>query len=136
MLSKHSDTTENLADALRRFVTAEELRYHIANTGQIIVPGRYELAPITAEINYVGHHIKQTRSLDRCARPCTLSSALRITAPVSIPCLPLNLMAAAAKEECRLEGLNNDSRSSFGSQLQPCSVDHTCRHYLAQVTLS
>ena len=45
------DTKENLADALTKFVTAEELNYHLPNTGQIIVPGRHELAPEATEIN-------------------------------------------------------------------------------------
>ena len=45
------DTKENLADALTKFVTAEELNYHLANTGQIIAPGRHELAPEATQIN-------------------------------------------------------------------------------------
>ena len=45
------DTKENLADALTKYVTAEELNYHLSNTGQIIVSGRHELAPEAADIN-------------------------------------------------------------------------------------
>ena len=143
------DTTENLADALTKFVTAEELRYHIANTGQIIVPGRHELAPITTDINYVGHHtthittnvkhidnsIKQTRSLDRHACPCTLCSALRIRAPARDSHLPFNPMATPAKEECRLERTHYGSRSTLGSCMQLHS-SYRLSPLLAQVTLS
>ena len=48
------DTKENLADALTKFVSAEELRYHLANTGQLVVQGRHELAPESTDLNYVG----------------------------------------------------------------------------------
>ena len=143
------ETTANLADALTKFVTAEELRYHIANTGQIIVPGRQELAPITTEINYVGHHtthittnvnhidnsIKQTRSSDRHACPCTLCSALRIRAPARDSHLPFNPMATPAKEECRLERIHYGSRSALGSCLQSYPA-HRVLALLAQVTFS
>ena len=43
------DTKENLADALTKHVTQEELNYHIANTNQLVVHGRHELAPETVE---------------------------------------------------------------------------------------
>ena len=51
IIMRKVDTKENLADALTKFVTAEELNHHFANTGQIIAPGRHELAPEAAEIN-------------------------------------------------------------------------------------
>ena len=44
-------TTENLADALTKYVPAEELNYHLAHTGQVIMPGRHELAPESANLN-------------------------------------------------------------------------------------
>ena len=56
------DTKENLADALTNFVTAVELRYHLANTGQLVVQGRHELAPESTDLNYVGSDF--ARNLD------------------------------------------------------------------------
>ena len=44
-------TTENLADALTKYVTAEELNYHLAHTGQVIMPGHHEVAPESTELN-------------------------------------------------------------------------------------
>ena len=51
IIMKKVGTTENLADALTKHVTAEELNYHLAHTGQIIMPGRHELAPESADLN-------------------------------------------------------------------------------------
>ena len=45
-------TEENLADALTKYVSQEELNYHIQHTGLIISGGRHDLAP---EINYCAH---------------------------------------------------------------------------------
>ena len=37
IMMRKVDTTENLADALTKHVTAEELNYHSANMGQILM---------------------------------------------------------------------------------------------------
>ena len=47
------DTKENLADALTKHVTPDELNYHLANTGQLIIHGRHDLAPESGELNYL-----------------------------------------------------------------------------------
>ena len=51
IIMKKVGTTENLADALTKHVTAEELNYHLAHTGQVIMPGRHELAPESTNLN-------------------------------------------------------------------------------------
>ena len=108
------DTKENLADALTKHVTAEELNFHIASTGQIIVHGRHELAPDSGDINYIedyideepnqqNYHIDQFGGVSnypccaRCKSTCLCTGRCAIKSFVHS-----TSGAIMAKEECRI----------------------------------
>ena len=117
-------TDENLADALTRHVSAEELNYHLSNTGQVVAEGRHELAPETTEINHVDYpdvnDCTCQSSLDQhCVNYCSCRNYLQQScvnyvnyafAPTCHrtctcnSCCFLNsfLVATMPKEECRI----------------------------------
>ena len=44
-------------------MSAEQLNSHLANFGQIVMPGRHELAPEASEINYVGKYFDHHKAV-------------------------------------------------------------------------
>ena len=86
-------TAENIADALTKYATGQQLHYHLASTGQIIMPGRHELAPETSEINYVGlqsdeHNPLNNYPLERVSDennyPCQFATIMHLLPLVSV----------------------------------------------------
>ena len=136
------DTSENLADALTKHVSAEELNYHIASTGQIIMPGRHDLAPSVCDINYVSNFVDNNfdnYSLVHCSRgsnyvyfDCCKSTCL-CTGRCAISAFRGHYSRAMmAKEECRINGYRS-------GQHGPCHYSLPCHspihHYLSGSSL-
>ena len=74
-------TEENLADALTKYVSQEEINYHIQHTNQLVSEGRHELAPEIGSI--------ERQSISRITDTCNLPSKQTIIRCTDIDDFPV-----------------------------------------------